>query len=141
MSNTQTVQKFFAAYTAHKPEQMLALCQPTATFRYVPLGADGEGSLREKAAPLWQSYFDGFLDFRAAVVKIVETKEGSVVCETLMSGTQTADVANIKNKNRRLEVPHLFIFNFDDGDLISKITAFWDNDTIYRQLGHTEPHE
>ncbi len=50
MNCAQTVQALFDAYTAHNVQAMLALCSPTATFRYVPLGDSGTGSVHETAA-------------------------------------------------------------------------------------------
>jgi steroid delta-isomerase-like uncharacterized protein len=139
INHTQIVQAFFDAYTAHDIQAMLALCSPTATFRYVPLGDSGTGSVHETAAGLWQLYMDTFADFTTQVISLLEGKDGTIVCETLNSGTQAKDVGNIKNKGKKLSAPHLFLFTFNSG-LIEKITAFWDNDTIYAQLGHTETH-
>lgn len=141
MQNKETVQQFFDAYTKHDVKTMLSFCTETATFRYVPLGEQGKGSIHKKAARLWQSYMDAFPDFRIDVVSTMETTDGSVVCETLNNGTQKSDVVAIKSKGGRLEVPHLFIFGFDECGLIAKVTAFWDNNTIYTQLGHTEAHD
>lgn len=140
MDNAQTVKTFFDAYTAHNVREMLALCSPTATFRYVPLGDSGIGSVHEVAANLWQLYTDAFPDFSTQVLSLFEGKDGTIVCETLNSGTQAKDVGNIKNKGRKLSAPHLFMFTFNLEGLIQKITAFWDNDTIYAQLGHSETH-
>lgn len=139
MSFTETVQAFFDAYTAHDIPAMLTLCSPTSTFRYIPLGDSGTGSVQE-AAKLWQLYMDAFPDFKTQVVSLIEGKDSTVVCETLNSGTQAKDIGNIQNKDGKLSVPHLFIFKFNSEGLIQKITAFWDNDTIYTQLGHTETH-
>jgi len=68
MPSTQTVQAFFDAYTAHNIPAMLVLCAPTATFRYVPLGESGTGSVHEAAAQLWQLYVDAFPDFKSEQV-------------------------------------------------------------------------
>ena len=141
MNHLQKTAQFFDAYSRHAVADMLTLCAPDAFFRYVPLGEQGLGPIREGAAGLWQTYMDAFPDFRTDVVWSVETTNGRVVCETLNRGTQAKAVANIRNQGRRLETPHLFILDFDSAGLISKITAFWDNDTIYRQLGHTEKHD
>lgn len=141
MNYAQTVQAFFDAYTAHDVQAMLALCSPTATFRYVPLGDSGTGSVHETAAGLWKLYMDAFPDFSTQVISLLEGKDGTIVCETLNSGTQAKDVDNIKNKGRKQSTPHLFLFTFNPEGAIEKITAFWDNDTIYAQLGHTESHD
>lgn len=139
MNHVQTVQSFFAAYTAHDIKAMLALCSSTATFRYVPLGDSGIGSV-QAAASLWQQYIDTFPDFTTQVVSLIEATDGIIVCETLNSGTQAKDIGNVKNKGRKLSAPHLFLFTFNPEGSIEKITAFWDNDTIYAQLGHSEIH-
>ena len=141
MSNAETVQAFFDAYTAHNLQPMLALCSPTATFRYVPLGDSGIGSVHETAAGLWQTYIDAFPDFSTQVISLIEGMDGTIVCETLNSGTQAKDVGNIKNRGRKMCAPHLFLFTFNLEGAIEKIIAFWDNDTIYAQLGHTETHD
>ncbi len=140
MNHAEIVQTFFKAYTAHDVQAMLALCSPTATFRYVPLGDSGIGSVHE-AASVWQLYIEALPDFTAKVVSMIEGKDGTIVCETLNSGTQAKDVGNIKNKGRKHSTPHLYIFMFNPEGSIEKITAFWDNDTIYAQLGHTEKHD
>jgi steroid delta-isomerase-like uncharacterized protein len=138
MNHAQIVQAFFDAYTAHDVQAMLALCSPTATFRYVPFGERGIGSVYETAARLWQLYMDVFPDFSTKVMSMMEGKDGTIVCETLNSGTQARDVGNIKNKGRKMSAPHLYLFTFESFDSIEKITAFWDNDSIYAQLGHTK---
>ena len=98
MNHIETVQAFFDAYTKHNVQAMLALCSPTAKFRYVPLGDSGIGSVHETAAGLWQLYMNTFPDFSTQVISLIEGKDRSVVCETLNSGTQAKDVGNIKNK-------------------------------------------
>ena len=141
MNYVETVQAFFDAYTVHNVQAMLSLCSPTAKFRYVPLGDSGIGSVHETAAGLWQMYIDAFPDFSTQVISLIEGMDRTIVCETLNSGTQAKDVGNIKNKGRKQSIPHLFLFTFNPEGAIEKITAFWDNDTIYAQLGHTETHD
>ena len=34
--------------------------------------------------------------------------------------------------------PHLFVLHVDADDKIDSITAYWDNASIYKQLGHLE---
>lgn len=141
MKNSEKVQAFFDAYTAHNVNEMLSLCSQNSTFRYVPLGEQGVGSIHEMAAGMWQLYMDAFPDFSTKVISMMEAQAGTIVCETLNGGTQAKDVGGIKNKGRKQYTPHLFIFEFNQDGLIEKIAAFWDNDTIYAQLGHTEKHD
>lgn len=64
----------------------------------------------------------------------------TVVCEVVNSGTQAQAVGNVKSKGRPFAAPHLYILDFEQ-DQIKNITCYWDNDMIYAQLGHTEPHK
>ncbi|WP_375506855.1 nuclear transport factor 2 family protein [uncultured Nostoc sp.] len=131
MSHAETVQIFFNAYTTHEIPAMLTLCSPTAAFRYVRLRDSGTGSVHQAAAQLWQLYVDAFPHFKTQVISLIEGKDGTVVCKTLNSGTQAKHIDNIQNKGSTLSVLHLFIFEFNPQNLIAKITAFWDNDTVY----------
>lgn len=141
MKKTEAVRAFFDAYTQHKVDEMTALCSQSGTCRYVPYEEKGIGSLHEVAAGMWQANIDAFPDFSARVVSMIEGDNRTIVCETLNGGTQGKDAFGVKNKGRKQYTPHLFIFEFDTEGLINKVTAFWDNDTIYAQLGHTEHHD
>src|SRR3979409_1439817 len=44
---------FFAAYNAHKVQEMLAACSDDAQLRYVPMGNQGEGKGREGGKTIW----------------------------------------------------------------------------------------
>lgn len=139
--NLSKAQAFFDAYTAHDIAAMVSLCSPNGSLRYVPLGEQGVGSLHEVGAGLWQMYVDAFPDFRAKVVSMIEAQGEIVVCETINSGSQAKDIGSVKNKGRSFAAPHSFILAFGEDGLIEKVTAFWDNDTIFAQLGHTEQHK
>lgn len=72
MNNVETVQTFFDRYAAHDVAAMLKLCSPEATFRYVPLGDSGKGSVHQQAAQLWQLYIDAFPNFKTKVKHLIE---------------------------------------------------------------------
>ena len=140
MNKLETVRAFLDAYTAHNIEAMLKLCSSTGTFRYVPKGERGKGSM-EDAAELWQLFTTAFPDFSVEIKQLIKAEDNKVIAETLQGGTQAKDVGEIKNKGRRTWYPHLYIFNFDRENQISQITCFWDYNTVYQQLGHTETHD
>lgn len=140
MNQLEIVQSFLDAYTAHDIEAMLKLCASTGTFRYVPEGEQGKGSVQD-AAELWRLFTQSFPDFRVDIQQLIKAEDNKIVAETLQGGTQASDVGEVKNKNRRTWCPHLYIFEFDSQDQISHITCFWDYNTIYQQLGHTEIHD
>jgi steroid delta-isomerase-like uncharacterized protein len=137
-ANDQHARAFFAAYNAHDVKAMLALFAPTATFRYVPEGAGGEGPIAA-AADIWRAFLAVMPDFAVEVVRVREGANFAVV-ETRQGGTLTRNFGPIEAKGRATRAPHCFILDFDDAGLIAQLTAYWDYNTIYRELGHTEEH-
>lgn len=140
MNQLETVKAFFNAYSAHNIDAMLELCSSEGTFRYVPEGEQRKGSM-EDAAKLWRLFTQSFPDFSVDIQQLIKAEENNVVAETIQGGTQASDVGEVKNKGRRTWCPHLYIFKFDEQNKISHITCFWDYNTIYQQLGHTEVHD
>jgi steroid delta-isomerase-like uncharacterized protein len=139
-ANAERARAFFAAYDRHDIPAMLALCAPGATFEYVPYGEQGKGRIHEQAPAVWQGFFDAFPDFRVRVDNVMAAEDGTVITENVQGGTQTKDIIGITSKGRSQYTPHVFIVRFDGEGRIAHLKAYWDNDTIFRQLGHTETH-
>ncbi len=140
MTHSETAKAFFNAYTKHDTKEMLSYFTADATFEYVPYGDQGKGKIQESAAGVWNTFIDAFPDFKVDVKSVTETKDGMVVAETVQGGTQKKDVMGIANKGRAQYTPHVFFFTFDAAGKIKTLKAYWDNNTIYYQLGHTETH-
>lgn len=136
MSARELVLKFFDAYREQNVEKMVSLCTEGASFRYVPDSV--EGKVRGEGDNFWRTLIDTYPDLTNDVKWTTESTDGNVVLEVLISGTQTKDIGPVKNQNKHFDLLHLFILHVNDGGLIDRITAFWDNVTIYRQLGHTD---
>jgi steroid delta-isomerase-like uncharacterized protein len=136
--HAERARRFFAAYAAHDVAGMLALFASGATFRYVPEGERGEGPITA-AADIWRAFLAVMPDFAVEVVSLREG-DGFAVVETRQGGTLSQDFGPIAAKGRSTRAPHCFIFDFDEAGLIARLTAYWDYNTIYRELGHTEEH-
>ncbi len=89
---------------------------------------------------MWQGFFDAFPDFRVRANNVMIADDGTVITENVQGGTQVNDIVGIANKGRAQYTPHVFLLRFDGGGRIAHLKAYWDNDTIFRQLGHTETH-
>lgn len=130
---------FLTAYAEHDLERMVALCAEDATFDYVPLGDAGRGRVREAAVPIWRSYLDAFEGFRPEVQEVFEDAANRVaVARVINRGVQRRDVGGIHAAGGELAAPHLFIFRIAADGRVSEIVAYWDNETIYSQLGRPE---
>jgi hypothetical protein len=53
----------------------------------------------------------------------------------MIGGTQRKQFLDIPSQGKRYELPHAFILAVDDNNLISVITAYWDDLSFYSQLG------
>lgn len=140
MTRKEIALAFFNAYTKHDTKEMLSHFATDATFQYVPYGEQGKGNIHESAAGIWGMFIDAFPDFKVDVKAVYETTDGIVIAETVQGGAQKKDVMGIANKGRAQYTPHVFFFGFDTSGKIKTLKAYWDNNTIYYQLGHTETH-
>ena len=141
MTLAETARAFFDAYTNHDVTKMLSFFSPEATYEYVPYGEEGKGRVHDSAAAIWGGFIDAFPDFQVESKNLMTTEDGIVIVETVQGGTQVKDIIGIKSKGRAQFTPHIFIFRFNQAGLICAIKAYWDNNTIYVQLGHTELHD
>ena len=140
MESIDTAKAFFKAYSNHDLDKMIGLCAPGATFNYVPYGDQGEGTVKEEGAFIWKTLIDAFPNFKAVVENTMTTEEGHLVIEAVLGGTQAKEIFGIPSKGKYQTCPHLFIMHFDHAGQISHIKGYWDNDTIYAQLGYTMEH-
>ena len=127
---------FLAAYADHDVDRMTAMCAGDAVVDYLPLGEAGRGSVQATAVPLWRGFIATFADFRPDVQSSWEDADRrTAFIATVNRGTHRKDFQGIKAAGTEIAVPHLFVIALGEDDLIVKITAYWDNDTFYRQIG------
>ncbi|WP_299530606.1 ester cyclase [Ulvibacterium sp.] len=140
MENKVIAERFFGAYNNHNLDEMISLCIDEATFNYVPYRELGKGMVEPKGTSIWRAIIDAFPDFKVLVEDIKITTSGDVIVEAVLGGTQSKDLFGIPNTGKHQACPHLFILKFNDFGRIRHIKGYWDNDTIYAQLGFTMEH-
>ena len=134
-SPARAAHAFFAAYAHGDADAMTALCAPEATIDYVPMGADGRGTVLEVGAPLWRGFIAAFESFTPDVEDLwIDSARATAIVRTTNRGRQRADFAGIPSSSGELAVPHLFLLSLRDG-LITRVTAWWDGFTVDDQLG------
>jgi steroid delta-isomerase-like uncharacterized protein len=127
---------FFAAYNAHHVNEMLAACSEDAQLRYVPMGNQGEGKVRDVGKTIWSGLIDAFPDL-TVTAQAVFTDGRNVAAEVIIGGTQQKDFLQIRNQGKHYELPHAFLLALTENGRIAHITAYWDNASFYLQLGKT----
>ncbi|MBP2831020.1 ester cyclase [Aquimarina sp. U1-2] len=139
MTNIEIANTFLQAYSAHQIDKMVSLCTPEATYHYVPYGEQGKGSIEKEAKHLWETFTTVMPDFYVHIQTSMETQEGIIIVKALQGGTLEEEVMGIPGNSKRNEAPHIYLFTFQEHK-ISHIKCYWDNNTIYQQLGYTEEH-
>ena len=108
-----------------------------ATFyrpRYEFNGSPWDGS--EAVRELLTGFMNGFPDFRIEPVRIRHLDDG-VLVEGLITGTHAGDWAGVPPTGRRVEVPVVGIFEFDDDRLLCE-KVHLDIAAVHRQIGATD---
>jgi ketosteroid isomerase-like protein len=139
------VREFFDRYQRHDVDGMTDLCGMTAGFSYVPFEMwgkqrvlRGDGKVRTIGKTIWNGLITSFPDLSNTVHTVEANDDGDVVVEVDIGGTQHLAWGFAKPAGHHYDEPHLFIFKVGEDGLIQRITAYWDNAGISRQLGHTE---
>ncbi|MFJ4293466.1 nuclear transport factor 2 family protein [Cupriavidus sp. NPDC089707] len=133
MSQTETVQAFFARYREHDLNGMLALFSAGARIDYVPMMLEGPAG--ETGITIWSALIDGFPDLGNSVTAIYAADDQrTVIAEVTITGTQAKDVLGIANQGRSFSLPHVFIARVDQDARIAFMRAYWDNAALYAAL-------
>jgi steroid delta-isomerase-like uncharacterized protein len=127
---------FFAAYNAHDVKQMLAACTENAQLRYVPMGSEGEGKVRDVGKTIWSGLIDAFPDLKVTTHSVFSDGR-NVAAEVMIGGTQQKDFLQIRNQGKHYDLPHAFLLELTESGRIDRITCYWDNASFYLQLGKT----
>ena len=126
--------QFMFAYQQRNVDRMLSFCDPSGEVHFLPLGDNGKGKIGELGKGLWTSLIDCFPDIDNTLDAAVAEEDNSVRCQVVIRGTQTKDFAGIENKGKHFESDHIFIFHFNDDNLIDQIKIQWNHEDFVKQL-------
>jgi ketosteroid isomerase-like protein len=139
------VREFFDLYRRHDVERMTELCSLNAEFSYVPFEVwgkqrvlRGDGKVHTIGKTLWTGLINAFPNLTNTVHTITANDDGDVVVQVDIAGTQQLPWGLVTPAGGSYSEPRLFIFHVGEEGLINRITAYWDNAGMIRQLGHNE---
>ena len=127
--------EFMFAYQQKNIDKMLSLCDAEGIVEFVSLGEAGTGNIGELGKGIWTALIDCFPDIDNTLDAAVAEDENTVRCQVVIRGTQAKDFADIKNKGKHFDSDHIFIFHFNDDNIIEHIAVSWDHEDLKRQLG------
>ncbi|MGH3800320.1 MAG: nuclear transport factor 2 family protein [Pseudonocardiaceae bacterium] len=141
----EVAREFFDVYRRQDVNAMVELCSDNAEFSYVPFEMwrkqavlRGDGKVRSIGKPIWAGLIHAFPDLTNEVRSVTADGDGNVAVEVVIGGTQSGPWGPIAPRGQAYSEPHLFVMHVDADSKIDSITGYWDNASIYRQLGHLE---
>jgi len=123
-------QDFFAAYTAHNVDAMLALCADGAQGRYVPYGKNSVMPIRGGLEQIWRGFPQAVPDFKAEVVEIIPAEGNIVMVQALVGGTMPAEVPGLVKKGEVGLIAHIYVIRYNADGKIIRLDCYWDNTSI-----------
>ena len=117
-----------AENTGNLDEMIASFHRPR--YEVFPMGAvfEGEKPVRDLIAGLVR----GFPDFHFAPT-IIHHADNAVIVEARMTGTHRAEWAGISPKGRKVDIPLVCIFDFEEDHLINE-KVYFDFASFQRQL-------
>jgi hypothetical protein len=137
VSARSVAEKFFGRLQAGEVGDILGLMTPDATVSLVPLNrhgpmaTDGAAYVRE----LTRSFPDLEVRVRRLFVTADNTGDNTAVAEITIDGTQADDFLAVANQEKHLELDQVWMLQVTPADRISAVTAYWDQNQLYRRLG------
>jgi hypothetical protein len=133
MSARKVAQEFFDHMQSGDVDRILGMTTATATAFLVPLGVrgpmeiEGAGYLRELAG--------SFRDLLVVVRRQFVTTDNTAVVEISFEGTQAGSFLGAIHMEKHVDLDQVWMLEIDPDDRISAVTAYWDQNQLYRRLG------
>lgn len=126
-------QELFDHMEAGEVEHIVGMTAPGAAVSLVPLGV--RGSMAEEGASYLRDLARAFPDLLVRVRRLFVTTDNTVVAEITIDGTQAADFLGVTNQEKHFDLDQGWLLEVTPEDMIGGVTAYWDQNQLYRRLG------
>ena len=133
MSARNLAEEFFARMEAGEVDEILGMMTPEATVSLVPL--DRHGPVAADGASYLRELSGSFPDLLVRVRRLFVTGDNTAVAEITIDGTQAGDFLAVVNQEKHLDLDQAWMLRVTPDDRISAVTAYWDQNQLYRRLG------
>jgi ketosteroid isomerase-like protein len=133
MSARSLAEEFFGRLQAGEVDEILGLMTPGATVSLVPL--DWHGPMAVGGASYLRELSKSFPDLVVRVRRLFVTGDDTAVAEITIAGTQAGDFLAVVNQEKHFELDQAWMLKVTPDDRISAVTAYWDQNQLYRRLG------
>jgi ketosteroid isomerase-like protein len=122
--------EFFAALGRGDVDAAFAAVSPSARVIIHPAGQRGGP---EVARGFFTEALAAFPDLRLTPRRVRGFGDGRALAELTFEGTQAAGFLGAINQEKHLDIEQAWVFS-TDGDAITGLTAYWDQNKLYRRL-------
>ena len=112
---------------------ILGLMTPEATVCLVPLNRSGP--VAGEGASYLRELSRAFPDLLVRVRRLFVTGDDTAVAEITIDGTQADDFLAVINQEKHFNLDQAWMLKITPDDRISAVTAYWDQNQLYRWLG------
>jgi ketosteroid isomerase-like protein len=133
MTARSVAEEFFGRLQAGEVDEILGLMTPEATVSLVPL--NWHGPMAAGGASYLRELSRSFPDLVVRVRRLFVTGDDTAVAEITLDGTQAGDFLAVVNQEKHLDLDQAWLLKVTPDDRISAVTAYWDQNQVYRRLG------
>ena len=133
MSARTLAEEFFGRLRAGEVDEILGLMTPEATVSLVPL--NWHGPMAAGGASYLRELSRSFPDLEVRVRRLFVTSDNTAVAEITIDGTQADDFLSVVNTEKHFDLDQVWMLKVTRDDRISAVTAYWDQNQLYRRLG------
>lgn len=133
MDARSVARKFFDHMEAGEVEDIIGMTAPSAVVSLVPLSVSG--CMAEAGTSYLRELARAFPDLLLRVRQLFVTTDNTAVAEITISGTQAADFLGVDNQEKPFDLDQAWLLAVTLEGLIGAVTAYWDQNQVYRRLG------
>jgi steroid delta-isomerase-like uncharacterized protein len=133
MSAHKLAREFFDHMQAGDVDEILHMVTPDAAVSLVPLRV--HGSMRVEGADYLQELSRSFPDLVVRLRRLFVTTDNTAVAEITIEGTQADTFLEAVNLEKQVDLDQAWMLEVTPDGRISAVTAYWDQNQLYRRLG------
>ena len=133
MSARQVARDFFHHMQAGDVDEILGMATPAASVSLVPLQM--HGSMAAEGADYLHELARSFPDLLVDLRRLFVTTDNTAVAEITLEGTQADVFLGAANLEKHVDLDQAWMLEVTPDDRITAVTAYWDQNQLYRRLG------
>ena len=133
MSARTVAREFFGHMETGAVDKIISMAAPDATVVLAPL--EMRGPMAAEGAQYLRELAGAFPDLLIRVRRLFVTTDNTAVAEITIDGTQAADFLGVDNQEKHFDLDQAWLLEVTPDDRIRAVTAYWDQNQLYRRLG------